>query len=527
MDAVTIFDEENAQLTRGQFLAGGAALAAAGFLSACGGGSTTTTSGGSTAGKPRPGGNLRVGLTGAGPTETIDAMKATSNIDQARLYNLYARLVARDPNTKLVNQLAESFEPNADATVWTVRLIDGAEFHNGKTISADDVIYTIRRVFAVKGNTLARLEPFVDPKTLKKIDARTVRIPLKKPNALLTEAFFASEAGIIPVGYDPKKPIGSGPFKYRSFTPGQESVFTKFDNYFGDGPYVDTVRIISFKDDSSRVNAMLSGQVDAIDVVPYGQIPVVQQNGKTNLLEADSGATLIFTMRTDTPPYDDVRVRQAMRLLVNRQQMINQAIAGKGKVANDLFARFDPCYDKSIPQREQDVEQAKTLLRQAGALNTTFELVAGPAQAGLVEASQVLVEQAKGAGVNIKLRTLDLDGYFGGFLKWPFSVDYWDVSPYYAQVALNQLNTAPFNATHFDNKQYNALWNKGVAQTSEDARCSIAKQMQQIEHEQGGNIVWTWREIIDAYGKNVQGFVPDKNGLSLGGYAFWKNWFST
>ena len=109
----------------------------------------------------------------------------------------------------------------------------------------------------------------------------------------------------------------------------------------------------------------------------------------------------------DAKPFDDVKVRQAFRLIVDREQMVQQVLSGQGRVANDLYAPYDPAYAKDLPQRKQDLEQAKSLLQQAGQANMTVELVTAPVFQGIVEAAQVFAEQAKGAGVTVKVRKVD------------------------------------------------------------------------------------------------------------------------
>ena len=189
---------------------------------------------------------------------------------------------------------------------------------------------------------------------------------------LLAEYTF----GIVPADYDPKNPVGTGPFKYKSFTPGKNSVFTKYDDYWGDKAFVDELHIQDFADPSAQVNALQAGQVQTIDNLPYNLIDTVKGQGG-QIIEAETGAWVPFTMRVDVKPFSDVRVRQAMRLICDRQQMIDNALSGKGTLGNDLYAPFDPAYAKDLPQREQDIDQAKSLLKQAGQEGLQVQLFTG------------------------------------------------------------------------------------------------------------------------------------------------------
>jgi peptide/nickel transport system substrate-binding protein len=226
-------------------------------------------------------------------------------------------------------------------------------------------------------------------------------------------------------------------------------------------------------------------------------------------------------MRCDVAPFDDVRVRQAMRLIVDRQQMIDSAFAGQGTVANDVYAPFDPCYDSSIPQREQDLEQAKALLKAAGHDTLSLKLTTSAIAPGLVEASTVLVQQAKAAGVKITLEKINPSDYFGErWLSYPFTVDYWSQPDYLATAALADGPGAVYNETHFDDAEFNSLYKRAVAEVDDKARYEIAHQMQAIQHERGGYIIWGFPNYVDAHTTKVTGFKPMRAVLPLNNLHF-------
>jgi peptide/nickel transport system substrate-binding protein len=412
--------------------------------------------------------------------------------------------------------------------VWTIRLKQGVEFHNGKTLSADDAIFSIQRIIDPDNPKVGAAGlTDIDPQGFKKIDERTFLIRLNQPFAVFDEQLGQYFNGIVPVDYDPNNPVGTGPFRFGSFTPGGQSRFPANPNYWVEGePHVDELVIIDFPDDTARVNALLSGQVQAIDNLPLGQLRVVEANPELKALVANTGAWLPFTMRVDHPPFDDVRVRQALRLIVDRQQMIDQALAGHGWVGNDLYSPFDPCYASDLPQREQDLEKAKALLKEAGHENLVVELVTSPVAAGVVEAAQVFAEQAKGAGVTVNLRKVDTGVFYGDdYLKWPFAQDFWFTRDYIPQVAQGTLPTAPYNETHWADPTFIKLIDKARGTLDANKRCELLHQAQQIEYESGGYIVWGFRNQVDAYSAKIDGFMPAKTGTPLGNYSFGKVYF--
>ena len=214
---------------------------------------------------------------------------------------------------------------------------------------------------------------------------------------------------VVPVGFDPKNPIGSGSFKMTDFKPGEQFMFAPYADYYGGAPYVDSLTVIEFADDTARINALQGGQIRPCPL-PKSQAKVIAATSGLALLNAETGAWRPFTMRMDVKPYNDVRVRQAFRLIVDRPQMIEQAYSGLGAVGNDMYARFDPG-TPDVPQRVQDLEQAKSLLKQAGYDNNlTVELVTSAEALGgdEVAAAQVFAEQAKAAGVTVNINKTDV-----------------------------------------------------------------------------------------------------------------------
>lgn len=521
------FDSDEGSLERGltreeilrRALAGGIVLGAGGFAPAALGRAEA---------KPKRGGRLRVGIVGGSAKDKIDAHTPTTHTDQSRVRQLYEPLAHYNEQFKLELQLAEEITSKRP-DVWDIRLKSGIEFHNGKTVTADDVIFSLRRIVDPKiasfgGAGLSAL----DPKRMRKLDKRTVRLTLKRPDVTVRDELGNYFNGIVPVGYDPKKPVGTGAFTFGSFTPGQQSRFTRFPNYWRTGqPYVDEVVIIDFPEDTARVNALLGGQVDAIDQVPYGQVPIITGRKNLRILESPAAQWLPFTMRVDQAPFNDVRVRQAFRLIVDRPQMIKQALAGHGRVANDLYSPYDPCFASNLPQRHQDIDRAKSLLKAAGKSDLTVELQTASVAAGLVEAAQVFAQQAKKAGVTVKVNKLDGGVFYGdNYLKWAFAQDFWGTRNYFQQAAAGSLPASPYNETHWAQPTYLKLVARAKRTLDQKKRCALLKQAQTIEYTSGGHIIWAFVNLVDGYSSKLQGLKPDRGTLPLNQYGFRHVWFS-
>jgi len=524
-------EEQRRGLTRDQLLR---RAAAGGALLLTGGGLTSVADAAVRAASPKRGGTFRIGVSGGSAKDIIDGQDIITRPDQARIVTAWEQLVEFDPSYQLkFTGLAEEITPKS-ASVWTIRVRDGIEFSNGKTLGADDVIYSIRRLINPKlglfgGAALAS----VNPNAMKKMDARTVRLTLKRPDVTILDALGQYIANIVPVGYSPtavgkaKPNIGTGPYVLKSFTPGQQSVHVRNPNYWRGGgqPYFDEVVIIDFPDDTARVNALLGGQVDAITDVPPAQLAVVSGHSGTKVLESPSAAWTPICMRVDAAPFNDVRVRQAMRLIANRPQMVEQALAGHGHIGNDLYAPFDPAYNHSLPQRVQDIDQAKSLLKAAGQSNLSVDLQSTNGALGMNEGAQVFAQQASAAGVKVNAKILDSGAFYSSqYLKWAFSTDFWGTRNYLAQVAAGSLPTSPYNETHWPDaprKKFIAMYNEALGTVNQAKRYEIEHAMQALEYQYGGYIIWGFSTLLDGYSTKLQGLKQgDKGVLPLNGFGY-------
>jgi peptide/nickel transport system substrate-binding protein len=525
---------------------GGAVLlgATGGTLAGCGSSSPSTgTTSATSSGAPKRGGHLIAGLTGGDSSDTVDGQKGVNNVDFARIVSLYDALVIWDLNCKPQLSLAESIEPNKDATMWTIKLRPDVVFHSGKPLTADDVIFSYQRVVSGDLGGASSLAP-CDIKNMKKIDNLTLQIPCVTPFATFVESIigYYYYLSILPTDFDATKPVGTGPFKFEKFAPGVSSTFTANPNYWLNGadgkplPYVDTVVIEDFPSETTQVNALSSGQVHLVNLLSSTSIPVVK--GYANVLIANAGGMTPFTMRVDQAPFSDQNLRLGLRWAVNRQEMIDLVFSGNGKLANDIFSPFDPEYDTSIPQREQDLDKAKFYLNKAGVLNSTLTMQTADIAQGTLKVAQVFQEQMATSGLlKINLDQVTVTSFYGTeYLKWTFAQDYWYYASYLPQVSEATLSYSPFNETHFASPAknplppvqgalYTKLYNEAVATLDVSKRTEIAHEMQMIDYNWGGYIIPYFPPVIDGYAKNIGGVTPSLTGLSLSNYGFQRFWF--
>jgi peptide/nickel transport system substrate-binding protein len=512
-------------LGRRQFLrglAGTGALASAGsLLAACGSGSSTPAAS-PTATARRKGGALKVGLTGGSGSDTLDPHKGLTYLDTARAQSLYQPLLQLNTRAQTEFVLAEEISPHGSTSQWVIRLRPGITFHDGKPLTADDVIFTLSRIKNQKLTGSTPLGP-VDVKGLKKLDKRTVLVPMTSPyGSFLDQLAYWYYLYVVTVGFNPSKPNGTGAFKYQSFTPGQRSVFVKNPHYWKPGlPYVDSVTIIDFSDSTSLQNALVTGVIHGAGALEGAQIAALKSTGGVRTVTSHTGAITPFTMRVDQAPFNDVNVRQAMRLLVNRPQLIASALDGFATVGADVSSPYDPNYDTSL-HRSQDIAQAKSLLKKAGQENLTVQLVTSPVATGTVAMSTVLKQQASAAGVTINLKQVDPTTFFSpaNYLHWTFSQDFYNYSPYLAQVAQSLLPTSPFNETHWSQPHYIDLYKQANATANPATRRQIEHEMQMIDFNEGGYIIPAFIAALDAYSTKITGYAAARVGQPLSDFDF-------
>ena len=513
--------------------AAGVMLAASPLLAAaCGGGSSASSPGTggapSASGNPVPGGNLRAGFVGAGTAETLSPLIGVTPIDQGRIQNLYDPLVLVNADLTPAPGLALEWNVNSDATEYEVKLRPDVTFHNGKSFGADDVIFSIQQMAKPATSYAVPFVSGIDVKGMKKINDLTLKIPLKAPDADLAINFTPYNTWIFQDGETNfKNPVGTGPFMFESFTPGQQSVFKKNPNYWVSGqPYVDELKIISIDDPTARLNALLNGDIDAMAQLPTAQAKAHAQTGDMFVLSGKSPQPMMFYMDTTKAPFNDPDVRMAIKLIADRQALVDGALNGYGQLGNDIVGKGLPWYNDSLPQREQDIDQAKSLLKKAGQENLTVLLQTSQIFPGFVESATLLAEQAKGAGVTMNLKQEPANAYYNPsllYLKMPFAETQWAITSlkyFYLQALATD---APYNETHWNDPAFSQKLSQAIGETDETKAQDLWNQVQEIQYNQGGYLNWTNADWVDGLSNSVKGMKPSGAG-ALGNMRFMDAW---
>ena len=518
----------------------GAGIAAAGsILSACAysrsPGDARFSPGPSTSGSPVRGGTLTVGVLTNGSAETVDVRAVINTPDYLRTDNLYDPLFFQVPGGTSPG-LATSGEPNADATIWTLKLRDGVTWHDGKPFTADDVVFTIK----TWGTTASSYKPvasaIIDIKNVRKLDRLTVQVPLRRPLAAFPGVTSWFNAYVVQDGTtDFNRPIGTGPFRFQSFTPGSSSTFLANPDYWRGRPYVDQLVVdSSFTDDPARVNALLSNQIDIAPGVTPALALENARSGQLVLGNEPGPAFVAVTMRVDEPPFNDPRVVQAFKLLTDREAFVADAFDGYATPGNDCVGATLQYWASDI-KSAYDPEKAKFLLKAAGHENLTIPLIGSAVIPGIVESGTIWSAQAQAVGVNAPLKLLSPSVYYTssypGYTtnQRPLSLNYWNVMPpslgVYYLIAINASAQYPETGWGLRPGQ-DTLLDDALGETDPGKAEVKWRAVQEQQVAEGGYLVVANFNYLDAYAPNVHGAVTNASG-NVANYTFYKAWIAT
>ena len=521
-------------------LFGAGAFALGPTLAACTGGSssgtakvspTAFTGGPSKAGTPIKGGTLTIGFQTYGKSETISPLATLNLPDFARVLNLYDFMFNQEAGGKASNALIETAETNADSTVWNLKVRQGVTWHDGKPLTADDIVYTIQGAWGNPNNLFnGGLAQIVDFANVKKTGQYEVTVPLKMGVAKFpTIACFVNCAVVQNGTKNFNNGIGTGPFKLKSFDPGTRSVFTRNDDYWGDGgPYVDQLIIdSSYASDEARTNALLAGQIDVLPQAPFTLMRANAATGRIVIGNQPGPGTTPIIMRVDKGSLSSPELRRALKLIPDRSKYVDAAYGGYGTEGNDLMGYTNQYFADGI-KGSHDPEQAKSILKKAGMAGISLTLDTSAAVAGMNETSALFQQDAKAAGVEIKLNVIDPATFFTpatGVFERPFAVSYYatglnSLPVYYAVAALPG---GIYNETHFGTPAQVKQLGAALKEQDDTKAEQLWHDVQQTQISDGGYIVPSNFNYVDGYGLNVRG-VQTTSNMNCDNFNFKTAW---
>ncbi len=379
------------------------------------------------------GGTLRVGLTTFTTGLEPYQLQAAGSLAFAGIPGEY--LTFSNNQLQVKPWLATSWKPNGELTTWTFQLRRGVKFHNGKTMTADDVVASFKQYLSETKSQLLSAIPLslLGPEGVVKTGPYTVQFRLKSPNnAFPNLVSQTTYQAIIQPAAIAKKPgtwvasgmIGTGAFRLKSYTPNRRAELVRFPAYWGGNPPLDGAVLTFYEGTAPQVLALRAGQLDlcmqlsALEAAPF------KNNSRFKIFSAPTSGHRMFGLRVDRDPFRDARVRRAIALTLNRPDLIQRLLAGAGTLGNDspFWSKF-PSTDPSIKQRKQNLELARALLQAAGQANPKFTITTWRF-ADLPDYATAIQAAGRQAGMDIDLEVMSEDDYYGG------GADYANTTPW-------------------------------------------------------------------------------------------------
>lgn len=473
------------------------------------------------------GGTIRVGLTAGGSLEPY-LLNDGGSLALAGIPGEY--LTFTNPQGKIVPWLATSWKPNADATVWTFQLRKGVKFHNGKTMTAKDVVASMKQYVGAKESN-AGLSPFFDAAGVSAKGDYTVVFRLKSAigvfpylvsqttyQAIIQPAALAATPG----KWVASGMIGTGAFKLKKYVDKKSAELVRHDGYWGGRPPLDGVKVTYYQGSAPMVLALRAGQIDLAMQLSPQEVQVFKNNSKFKTYSQPTAAHRQLCMRTDQGVLKDPRVRRAVALVINRPQQLQKVMLGAGQLGNDNpfwkgFASADP----SVKQRTQNIELAKALLKAANAENLKFNITTWNFLDHADHAASIQA-YAREAGIEIGLEVMDVSKYYD---SEPAGADYATTTPWLNRTAtLTEygargvpniyltrcyMSTGDWNASHYNNAEFDSLAKTYLGAAEVAAQRTATKRMAGLLLRDTPVITDYFISYVTASSSKVKNYVPE------------------
>lgn len=444
-----------------------------------------------------------------------------ANLDPARAGNLqeygyvnaiYNALTYIDPDLKLQPELAVSWTPNDDLTSWTFNLRDDVTFHDGRKFTADDVVFTIKRLQDPATGSRARSQLGII-KDVVAVDPHTVRFDLSVPYADLPMILGDYTTRIIPNGHTDiaKEPIGTGPFQFVEFVPGDRLVAKKNPNYWEKGlPLLDEIRLRHMPEMTTALSALEAGTVQLVGDVKPEAIDQLKASSVATVEIAPSGTWFAYVMNNSKPPFDNPKVRQAFAALIDKAEVIEFASFGNGVETLTTIPPFSPYYLKDYVAPAPDVERAKALLAEAGVSDLKLKIFYPSADTEQERMALVLRERAKLIGVDIELSGVPNDKFYAdveGKEALATTLFYGRPTPD-TQTYLWYVSNGSYNIWKYSNPETDKILEAARSSGDDAERVKLYQDLQrQILADVPGVVVYV-KALATGVRENVEGFRP-------------------
>lgn len=476
------------------------------------------------------GGTIKIAVEGGSSTDSLDPA-LTTNSTGTLVNRLWGEpLVELAADGGLEMRVASDYNASADAATWTFNIRENITFSNGKTVTAEDVLATIKR-HADESSKSGALGILAGIKSMR-TDGSAFIMELDGPNADLPFLLSDYHLMIQPDGGndDPSAMIGTGPYVIKSAELGVRFVAEKNPNYWNpDLGHASTIEVTVINDDTARVAALQSGQVHMATRVPPKVASLVGRIAGIDVHSEPSAGHYTFIMHADTAPFDNKDLRLALKYAINREEMVDKILFGNGSLGND--SPINSAYPLFTPmdQRAYDPDKAAFHFKASGHDGSVLLRTSENSFPGAPDASQLFQQSAAAAGITLDIKREPNDGYWSEvWNKQPFCTSYWaGRATQDAMYSTAYLSSAAWNDTRFFNDRFDELLVSARAELDQTKRQAMYAEMGSIVHSDGGLICPMFNNFIDATSDEVAGWGPSKGFGMMNFYAPLKMWLTS
>lgn len=443
-------------------------------------------------GEPVKGGEITIGIA-QDLDDSLDPHQTVAAGTREVLFNIFEGLVKPNSDGEMIPAVAEKYTLSEDGTTYTFTLREGVKFHNGQTVTAEDVVYSINRCAAVpEGQEKPLVAAFSAVKSVEALDEKTVAVTIAQRDL---EFISYMTAAIIPADYENQDtaPVGTGPFRFVSRTPQQDFVMERFEDYWGAPAWLDKVTYKICENADALVMNLNGGSIDLCAHLTSAQASQLNQNFQ--VLEGTMNLVQAIYLNNQARPFDNQLVRQALCYAIDRQGIMDMVADGHGTaVGSSIYPAFTKYFlPELVDKYPHDVAKAKELLAQAGYPDGFDMTISVPNNyQPHMDTAEVVAEQLREAGINVTIQPVEwstwLDTIYNG-RQFQATVVGVDAANMTARAMLERF-TSDYgkNFINYNNPAYDALFQKAINAQDEAGQTDLYKQMETMLADTAANV---------------------------------------
>ena len=477
---------------------------------------------------PRRGGTLKIGLQGGSASDSLDPALASSAMTSHTGRSWGEQLLRLTPAGTLDPLLATEWHSSPDAKAWVFKIRKGAQFHNGKELTPDDVVATMERHAGASSKSGALgIMRGVDG---VRRDGDTVIFTMNDASADFPSLLTDFHLQIQPNGGKdaPAAGIGTGPYKVVTNEPGVRHLGTRNANYWGakSRGFADQIEFVVLNDSTARMAALQSGRVDIVNRVDPKVVELIKRVPGIKIQAVAGRGYYAFVAHCNTAPFNNLDLRLALKYAMDRKDMVDKILRGYGSIGNDIpVNKAFPLFTE-LPQRPFDIDKAAFHYKKSGHNDTIVLRTSDVVFPGAVEAAQLYQATCARAGIKIEVKREPGDGYWSQvWNKQAFCTTYWGGRAVQDQIySTAYISKADWNDTRFFNPKFDQMVVAARGELNPAKRKQLYRDIALIVHEEGGAMVPMFNDTIDAISPKVGGWVDSPVAELMGGMASSECW---